>query len=111
MLKLKEYSGHIRNWKSLCNELEISTSLSRKEREEHIIIKAYQKWGGEMANHFYGMFAFAIFDEEKNELFCLRDHFGTVPFYYYETEDGRLLYGTTIRGIMEQDGFKKERSH
>ena len=41
-------------------------------------------------------------------MFCLRDPFGTKPFYYYETEDGTLLYGTTIRKIMEQPGFKKE---
>ena len=108
MLRLKEYSGHIRNWKSLCEELNISTSLPREKREEQILIKAYQKWGGEMAMHLYGMFAFAILDDETGELFCLRDQFGTVPFYYYETEDGRLLYGTTIRGIMKQDGFKKE---
>ncbi len=105
---LKEYSGHIRNWKSLCKELEIEPSLSRKEREEEILIKAYLKWGKEMAMHLHGMFAFAIFNEQTDELFCLRDHFGTTPFYYYETADGRLLYSTTIRGIMEQDGFKKE---
>ena len=56
----------------------------------------------------HGMFAFALWDEENNQLFCLRDPFGTKPFYYYETEDGTLLYGTTIRKIMEQPGFKKE---
>ena len=41
----------------------------------------------------------------KQELFCLRDQFGTKPFYYYETADGELLYGTTIRQIMEQRGL------
>ena len=56
----------------------------------------------------HGMYAFALWDEEEQTLFCLRDPFGTKPFYYYETEDGALLYGTTIRGIMEQPGFKKE---
>ena len=56
----------------------------------------------------HGMFAFALWDEEAQKLFCLRDQFGTKPFYYYETSDGRLLYGTTIRRIMEQPGFVKE---
>ena len=46
-------------------------------------------------------------DEEK-ELFCLRDQFGTKPFFYYETADGDLLYGTSIRQIIEQPGFVKE---
>lgn len=61
-----------------------------------------------MASHLYGMFAFALWDEKREELFCMRDPFGTKPFYYYVTEDGRLLYGTMIRQIMEQEGFVKE---
>ena len=56
----------------------------------------------------HGMFAFALWDEEGQKLFCLRDQFGTKPFYYYETEDGELLYGTMIRDIIDQPGFKKE---
>ena len=56
----------------------------------------------------HGMFAFALWDEEEQKLFCLRDQFGTKPFYYYETEDGELLYGTMIRDIIDQPGFKKE---
>lgn len=60
----------------------------RAEKEQEILTKAYQKWGGEMADHIYGMFAFALWDEEEKKLFCLRDQFGTKPFYYYQTEDG-----------------------
>ena len=108
MIKIKEYSGHIRNWEELCERLGIDLSLTREEREELILIRAYETWGHEMADHMHGMFAFALWDEEERKLFCLRDPFGTKPFYYYETEDGRLLYGTTIRGIMEQPGFIKE---
>ena len=108
MINVKEYSGHIRNWSALCERLGIDHSLSREEREEQILIKAYETWGSEMADHMHGMFAFALWDDEKEELFCLRDQFGTKPFYYYETADGKLLYGTTIRQIMEQPGFVKE---
>ncbi len=105
---LKVYRGHIRNHIELCNLLEISPSLPRDEKEKEIIIAAYKKWGYEMANHIYGMFSFALWDEEKQQLFCLRDQFGTKPFYYYLTDDNTLLYGTTIREIMAQKGFKKE---
>ena len=108
MIKIEEYSGHIRNWGALVEELGIDRSLPRKEREEAILIKAYETWGHDMADHLHGMFAFALWDGEKEELFCLRDQFGTKPFYYYETADGRLLYGTMIRGILEQPGFVKE---
>lgn len=108
MILVKEYRGHIRNWEALCEELGISKELSRKEREEAILVKAYEAWGTEMAHHMHGMFAFALWDEEEQKMFCLRDQFGTKPFYYYVTEDGRLLCGTMIRTIMEQDGFEKE---
>ena len=100
MISVREYRGHIRNWETLCGELGIDKTLPREEREEQILIKAYEAWGYEMANHMHGMFAFALWDEEERKLFCLRDQFGTKPFYYYETEEGHLLYGTTIRKIM-----------
>lgn len=108
MIKVKEYRGHIRNWEALCEELGIDKSLTREAREEAILIKAYETWKYDMAEHMHGMFAFALWDEAEQQLFCLRDQFGTKPFYYYVTEDGRLLYGTMIRQIMEQPGFVKE---
>lgn len=90
MIVVREYKGHIRNWEALCNELGIDRSLSREAREAEILVKAYETWGYKMADHMYGMFAFALWDEEAKKLFCLRDQFGTKPFYYYETEEGNL---------------------
>ena len=108
MIKICDYRGHIRNWCELCSELGISTALSREEREKEIIVKAYEKWGRDMADHFYGMFAFALYDTDEEKYFCLRDHFGTKPFYYYVTADNKLLCGTNISKIMAQEGFVKE---
>lgn len=93
---------------SVSESTEEKTVMTRREREETILIKAYEKWGYGMAEHLHGMFAFALWDEEEQKLFCLRDPFGTKPFYYYVAKDGKLLYGTTIRQIMAQTGFEKE---
>lgn len=108
IIKILEYSGHIRNWKVLCEELEIDSSLSREKRERAILVKAYETWGYDMANHMHGMFAFALWDDVERKLFCLRDHFGMKPFYYYELDNGELLYGSSIRKIMENPRFVKE---
>ncbi|MBR4555317.1 MAG: asparagine synthetase B [Ruminococcus sp.] len=108
MIEIKDYRGHIRNHAALCKELGLPAGMPRREREEKIIAAAYEKWGSEMADHLYGMFAFALYDTEKDMLFCMRDQFGTKPFYYYVTEDGRLLYGTNISGFINDEGFKKE---
>ena len=45
MIKVQEYRGHIRNWEELCERLGISLLLPRKEREEEILVKAYETWG------------------------------------------------------------------
>ena len=107
MIKLIQYNGHIRNHKALCEELGIQRGLSRKERELEILSKGFEKWGYSLPDHLYGMFALCLYDTEKEEYYCLRDQFGTVPFYYYETSDGRLLCGTQIRDIMKDSSFKK----
>ena len=106
MTELMEFVGHIRNHEALCAELGLTAGLSREEREKQILLKGYEKWGKALPEHLYGMFAFCIKDGEK--LFCVRDHFGTKPYYYYLTDDGKLLCGANIRDIMAKDGFKKE---
>lgn len=108
MIEIKAYRGHIRNWESLCETLSLPKTMTREEREAAILVKAYKTWGKQMADHLYGMFAFALYDTETQELFCLRDQFGTKPFYYYQTADGDLLFGTMIRDILDKPGFVKE---
>ena len=108
MIQIEEYRGHIRNWKELCGELGIDAGLPRAEREQEILKKGYEAWGTALPDHLYGMFAFALWDEAAEMLYCARDQFGTKPFYYYQTEDGGLLYSTMIRTILEKEGFVKE---
>ncbi len=107
MIEIKEYRGQIRNWKMLCEKLGISCSLSRREREEQILIRAYETWRYEMPRHIDGMFAAALWDDERQDLFCMRDPFGTKPFYYYRTIEGRLLYGHSLQKFMKDPGFIK----
>lgn len=107
MTEIYEYRGHLRNWKALCAELGVDAGLEAKKREQAIITAAYDRWGRGMADHLYGMFAFALRCDDGS-IFCLRDHFGTKPFFYYVTAGNRLLCGSSIRGIIKQDGFVKE---
>ena len=105
-MKITAYRGHIRNHRALCRALGIEEGLPREERERAIILKGYEKWGDALPSRIYGMFAFAIEDGDTTVAF--RDQFGTKPFYYYVTADGRLLYGTMIRDITDKEGFVKE---
>lgn len=106
MIEVREYKGYIRNWRALCGELGISAEREQ-DCAEKLLCAAYEKWGADMGEHMHGMFAFALYDTEADTLFCMRDHFGTKPFYYYITDKNELLYGTSIRSIMEHNDFVK----
>lgn len=108
MLLLKEYSGIIRNPEMLANELNLSIDgLSRKEREEAILIAGYDKWGKDFPAKINGQFAFAIFDTASDLLFCARDRFGAREFFYYKPDNSHLIFGTSIRRVLEQPECKK----
>ena len=109
MTELKAYNGLIRNWKELAAELGVDVAgCTRAEREEKILIAAYERWGEQMGTRINGQFGAALYDDGRKELFCLRDPLGAELFYYYETADGRLLYGTQIGDIASQAGFVRE---
>ena len=109
MAELKAYAGLIRNHKQLANELDVKTDgLSRRQREEALLVAAWDKWGIDMCAHINGQFGFALYDEDKRELFCARDPLGAELFFYYVTKDGRLLYGTRIKDLFDQPGFERE---
>ena len=66
MINVTSYRGHIRNWEALCKELSIDLGLSREDREKEILVKAYEKWDCDMAKHMHGMFAFALWDDDRS---------------------------------------------
>lgn len=65
----------------------ISKELKKAITDSALILLAYDKWGKECPRYLVGDFAFAIWDEKKKELFCVRDHTGTRTFYYYHSEN------------------------
>ena len=72
------FSGYIRKWRRLCEELSIGLPLSREDREQAILKAAYAKWGVGLTEHLYGMFAISIWDEALQKLFVIRDQVGLV---------------------------------
>ncbi|MBR1736326.1 MAG: asparagine synthase (glutamine-hydrolyzing), partial [Firmicutes bacterium] len=68
----------------------------------------YEDLGKDMLNKLRGMFAFAIYDKNKDELFAARDFFGIKPFYYYKSENGNLIFSSDIKSFLVHPEFKKE---
>ena len=63
------------------------------------ILKAYDKWGESCPEKLLGDFAFAIWDKDKEQLFCARDHMGVKPFYYY-LDDDMFVFATEIKALF-----------
>lgn len=109
MIEVKAYAGLIRNYRELAAELGVDIAgCTRAEREQRLVAAAYEAWGEQMGTHLNGQFAFALLDTESQELFCARDPFGAELLFYYETADGRLLFGLEIKDLFDQPGFVRE---
>jgi len=106
-IEIRYFSGYIRNWKKLCEELGIDTSLSRKEREAEILRNAYAKWKMEMMDHLYGMFAFSIWDGCIQNEFCVRDQVGQKQMFY-SVIDGEFVCSGDINEIVSDSRFEKK---
>ena len=74
------FNGEIYNYLELRDELAPQQFMTASDTE--VILYAYRKWGEDCVNHLRGMFAFALWDEQKQTLFCARDRFVIKPFYY-----------------------------
>ncbi len=82
------YNGEIYNYRELREEL--GADSFRTSSDTEVILRAYRRWGEDCVAHFRGMFAFALWDEDREALFCARDRFGIKPFYY--TVVGQTLF-------------------
>ena len=91
------FNGEIYNFLDLKKELggEFKTTS-----DTEVILCAYEKWGTECVKKLNGIFAFAIWDKNKRELFLARDPLGIKPLYYF-LGDGRLIFSSEIKAILE----------
>ena len=80
------FNGEIYNYIELRAELLEHGYNFRTESDTEVILVAYKHWGDKCVEHLNGMFAFALWDEINQRLFCARDQFGIKPFYFYQTD-------------------------
>lgn len=91
--------ARIDNREDLFKQLEIHQYKDEVITDSEIILLAYQKWGERCPEKLLGDFAFAIWDKSRNSLFCVRDHFGVKPFYFYKSEK-LFAFATEIKAFF-----------
>ncbi|MBB6131862.1 asparagine synthase (glutamine-hydrolyzing) [Mucilaginibacter lappiensis] len=100
-------NGEIYNYKELRRELELKGYGFQTNCDVEVIIHLYTEYGCDFLNKLNGQFAFAIYDKQKNCVFCARDHFGICPFFY-TIADETLIFASEIKAILKHPKVKRE---
>ena len=78
--------------------------------DTEVILHLYEEFGTDCLSHLRGMFAFTIWDNNKQQLFCARDRFGIKPFYYYQDNE-KFIFGSEIKTILACDDVDRTLSN
>ncbi len=100
-------NGEIFNYIELRQELEIRGHIFKTKTDVEVLIHLYEEEEIEFLNRINGQFSFVIFDLKKKQLFCARDHFGVLPFFY-TVVDGLFIFGSEIKAILKHPAVKPE---
>ena len=92
------FNGEIYGYRDLKKSLSDYPFQSNTDTE--VILSLFQKYDSEVPQHLNGMFSFAIWDDEKQQLFCARDRFGEKPFYYAIGKNGEFIFASEIKAIL-----------
>lgn len=101
------YNGEIYNFQELRDILLKDGHQFRTHSDTEVIVHAYEKWGEQCVEKFRGMFAFALWDENKHTLFLARDRVGIKPLYYY-VDDHKFLFASEIKAIIQDKSIARE---
>lgn len=93
------YNGEIFNYVELRAELAALGHAFRTQSDTEVLLAAYEEWGHDVCSRLNGMWAFAIYDVRKRELFCSRDRFGIKPLYYASVGE-RLLLASEAKALL-----------
>ena len=105
--KVLVFNGEIYNYQALREDLLQRGHVFSTKSDSETILHGYEEFGKDILQKLRGMFAFVIWNKEKEELFGARDIFGIKPFYYYQNDE-QFLFGSEIKSFLSHPGFKKE---
>ena len=101
------YNGELYNTEDLRKELIQEGFTFDSYSDTEVLLTAYICFGKECINKLIGIFAFGIFDEDKREVFLVRDQMGVKPLFY-TMKDNTLIFGSEIKTILANPKIKRE---
>jgi len=101
------YNGEVYNFQELRADLESFGHRFRSRTDTEVVLHAYVQWGIECVKHFNGMFAFAIWDKTRQELFLARDRYGIKPLYYMFA-GSTFIFASEQKAIITHPAARRE---
>jgi len=98
------FNGEIYNYQELIPELQAAGHVFHTKSDTEVIVHAWEQWGEACVQRLRGMFAFAIWDRNRQTFFIARDRLGVKPMYYAVLDDGVLLFGSELKSLMAYSG-------
>jgi asparagine synthase (glutamine-hydrolysing) len=102
------FNGEIYNYQALIPELTALGHVFRTKSDTEVIVHAWEAWGEACVERFRGMFAFALWDRNRETLFLARDRLGVKPLYYAVLRDGHVLFGSELKSLAAHPGLARE---
>ena len=102
------FNGEIYNYQELIPELTRLGHVFRTRSDTEVIVHAWEAWGESCVTRFRGMFAFGLWDRRQEVLFLARDRLGVKPLYYAHLPDGRFLFGSELKSLLEHPGWSRD---
>ncbi|EIM63569.1 asparagine synthase (glutamine-hydrolyzing) [Desulfobacter postgatei] len=93
------FNGEIYNFQEIKQELLAKGHVFQTNSDTETIVHAYEEWGTKSVERLRGMFAFAIWDENQQQLFLARDRVGKKPLYYAH-DDKQFVFGSEIKAVL-----------
>ena len=102
------YNGEVYNYRDLIPELRSLGHRFRTRSDTEVIVHAWEQWGEDCVQRLRGMFAFALWDRNRETLFLARDRLGVKPLYYASLGDGTLAFGSELKSLVLHPAFNRE---
>ena len=100
------FNGEIYNYQELKEELIALGHDFKTKSDTEVLVHGYEEWHTDLPKHLRGMFAFAIYDKNKNEVFLARDNFGIKPLYFAKMND-TFMFASEIKAFLDVPDFEK----
>ncbi|MBO9623594.1 MAG: amidotransferase 1, exosortase A system-associated [Sphingomonas sp.] len=101
------FNGEIYNFREVRAELERKGLRFQTDSDTEVLLHGWRAWGPAMLERLNGMFAFALYDVQRQSLFLARDRFGVKPLHYVQLSDGAIAFASELKGLLAHPLFRR----